>query len=644
MSNPKSVVPMNVPRASTGLFNFAVLTFLVGLTGCSTISEIAKHPGMALLIPDSTVNALGAETASYMDQEHRAVPAGSAYDQRLQHLAEDHMNEDGLELNFKVYDAPDQVNAFALPDGSVRVYSGLMDLYEDDAELMFVIGHEIGHVALQHARQKMVVNLGMGKAKELLINQVGASESLIEGSVGNFATELLSAQFSQHEEKEADDYALAFMLKHVFNIYKAPMALRKLASSSSSTPFAILASHPDPHLRAQRIAQQIAEGKAKGNMPTPEYYAELEAADEALEKQNTEPSKAPVDKAWAQRRLNALGYDCGIAGRHRRPEDETMHHRLPRGERPGGHRCAQRRHRGNVKGAAVMPKHTLGAHIAFFLLFLSTSSSEAQTQRADVHRCGVISDLIVGRWGLVSSEGGEASVLVFSEGGWMTVEPGRLTKGEASTAATEKARFRYRLDDPTTPRVLRTAALSGRWTPHRLHRLDFDTLEVEMAGQRLRYERLPNHVEGEVELLGPPSFIEATTAALRLLREKAPEQADFLERYVTRVQRHCPSGAAVGRPTPVVHVSDRLWALPTAIYASILVHEAVHFYQYRIDPSSPRCRPEREQEAIVYQLDVLHRLAPTSPFIDHLRRQEGTHGDLDGDGDCDTDDYARRRY
>ena len=291
-----------------------------------------------------------------------------------------------------------------------------------------------------------------------------------------------------------------------------------------------------------------------------------------------------------------------------------------------------------------MPRRTLCAHIAFSLLLFATSSSKAQTPRVDVHRCGVISDLIVGRWGLVSSERGEASVVAFSERGWMTVEHGRPTKDETSTVAKEQARFRYRLDDPAAPYRLSTAALSGRWTPHRLHRLDFDTLEVEVAGQRLRYERLPDHVEGKVEVVGSPSFIEATKAALRLLRERAPEQADFLEHHVSRVQRHCPSGAAIGRPRSVVHVSDRLWTLPTAIYASMLVHEAVHFYQYRADPRAPRCRPEREQEAIAYQLDVLHRLAPTSPFIDHLRKQEGTHGDLDGDGDCDGDDYAQRRY
>ena len=278
------------------------------------------------------------------------------------------------------------------------------------------------------------------------------------------------------------------------------------------------------------------------------------------------------------------------------------------------------------------------------LALLACGTDAVRAQPADVHRCGLVLDLIVGQWRLVSGRGDEASVVTFSEDGLMTVERGRFAEDGTSLASGEAAPFRYRLDDPATPRTLSVAAFASPWTQRRVRRLDFNVLEVEVADRRLRYERIPDDIEGEIELLGPPPFIGATKAALRLLRDRAPEYADFLEHYVDRVQRHCPSGAAVGRPTSDVHISDRLWTLPAAIYASTLVHEAVHFYQYRADPRPPRCRPAREREAIAYQLDVLHRLAPTSPFIDHLRKEGGTHGDLDGDGDCDGDDYVRRRY
>ena len=56
----------------------------------------------------------------------------------------------GIQLNFKVYDVID-VNAFACGDGSVRVFSSLMDIMTDD-ELMAIIGHEIGHIVHHDSR------------------------------------------------------------------------------------------------------------------------------------------------------------------------------------------------------------------------------------------------------------------------------------------------------------------------------------------------------------------------------------------------------------------------------------------------------------------------------------------------------------
>jgi putative metalloprotease len=59
---------------------------------------------------------------------------------------------DGRTFNFKVY-LTREINAFAIADGSIRVFSGLMDLM-NDRELLFVIGHEMGHVLQDHSRKK----------------------------------------------------------------------------------------------------------------------------------------------------------------------------------------------------------------------------------------------------------------------------------------------------------------------------------------------------------------------------------------------------------------------------------------------------------------------------------------------------------
>ena len=61
----------------------------------------------------------------------------------------------GTPVNYKVY-MDKEVNAWAMANGCVRVYSGLMDLMTDN-EVEGVLGHEMGHVALGHTRKAIQV-------------------------------------------------------------------------------------------------------------------------------------------------------------------------------------------------------------------------------------------------------------------------------------------------------------------------------------------------------------------------------------------------------------------------------------------------------------------------------------------------------
>ena len=102
----------------------------------------------AMTLTDAQMAAYVKESVDWMDT-HNPVPGeDDPYTIRLRKLTEGIKDADGIPLNFKVYDVID-VNAFACPDGSVRVFSSLMDIMNDD-ELLGIIGHEIGHVLKHH--------------------------------------------------------------------------------------------------------------------------------------------------------------------------------------------------------------------------------------------------------------------------------------------------------------------------------------------------------------------------------------------------------------------------------------------------------------------------------------------------------------
>lgn len=100
---------------------------------------------------DEDAANLSKEAVAKMDKENVVAGPKDAYTIRLNKLFGKHKNENGLVLNYKVYLVKD-VNAFATADGSVRVFSGLMDIM-DDNELLAVIGHEIGHVVNHDSRE-----------------------------------------------------------------------------------------------------------------------------------------------------------------------------------------------------------------------------------------------------------------------------------------------------------------------------------------------------------------------------------------------------------------------------------------------------------------------------------------------------------
>jgi metalloprotease len=104
-----------------------------------------------------------------------------------------------------VYMAKD-VNAFAMANGCIRVYSGLMDMMTDN-EVEAVIGHEMGHVALGHVKKGMQVALGTNAVRVAAASAGGIVGSLSQSQLGNLGEKLVNSQFSQRQEAEADDYS-----------------------------------------------------------------------------------------------------------------------------------------------------------------------------------------------------------------------------------------------------------------------------------------------------------------------------------------------------------------------------------------------------------------------------------------------------
>lgn len=243
----------------------SVLGFCLLLTGCAGKGvnlggmnidgavSAATDLGKAATLTDEEVKNDARQMRAFEERAREKVaPASSKYAKRLAKLTNKFRNYDGLNLNFKAYMSK-QINANASADGSVRVYTALMDMMTDD-ELTFVIGHEVGHVKLGHSAAEMRTALALSGIRKGVAASGTAASAIADSELGGLLENVLNAQYSQSQETESDDYGLAILRKTGVNLKSAESSLRKLAKLSGGS-HSMLSSHPEPNGRADRMAE-----------------------------------------------------------------------------------------------------------------------------------------------------------------------------------------------------------------------------------------------------------------------------------------------------------------------------------------------------------------------------------------------------
>lgn len=214
----------------------------------------------ALTLTDQQMAAYAKESVDWMDTHNEVAKADDPYAIRLARLTQGLTKADNIPLNFKVYKVID-VNAFACPDGSVRVFSSLMDIMDDD-ELLGIIGHEIGHVAKHHSKKGFKQELLTGAAKDVIASTGGVVGALSESQLGALGESLAGAKYSQKQEKEADDYGYEFLKSNGKNPWGMVSAFEKMSKMeqesgvSSSYISKMFSSHPETQDRIKRMTQR----------------------------------------------------------------------------------------------------------------------------------------------------------------------------------------------------------------------------------------------------------------------------------------------------------------------------------------------------------------------------------------------------
>jgi predicted Zn-dependent protease len=173
----------------------------------------------------------------------------------------------------EVFDEPDTINAFAMAGARVGIYTGLLDVAQNQDQLAAVIGHEIAHVTEQHSlkrvNREMTTQVGVVAANAALGGNRATAQVLQMGAqVG------LSLPYSRSNETDADVVGLQFMAAAGFNPRESITLWQNMGKAGKVGPPQFLSTHPSGDSRIQDLIKQLPaalklynEAQAAGRRP-----------------------------------------------------------------------------------------------------------------------------------------------------------------------------------------------------------------------------------------------------------------------------------------------------------------------------------------------------------------------------------------
>lgn len=150
----------------------------------------------------------------------------------------------------------DQLNAFCMPGGKIAFFQGILaKLQLSDDEVAVIMGHEIAHALLEHARER-VAKTGLAQGAV----ELGAALFGLGGTGRMFADlgrQLLSLRFSRDDESEADALGLVLSSRAGYRPEAGVSLWQKMVSANKGAPPQWLSTHPSGESRIKDIEGRL---------------------------------------------------------------------------------------------------------------------------------------------------------------------------------------------------------------------------------------------------------------------------------------------------------------------------------------------------------------------------------------------------
>lgn len=208
-------------------------------------------------------------------------PIAQSYIESLLARLTSHGGLGGTQLIVTLVDSH-RLNAFAVPGGVIGVNAGLFAFAEQEAELVSVLAHELGHLAQRHysrgqarAEQTQVPAMAAMLAG-MLIAAAGGGDAGIGVAMGSQAAFIQDQlAYSRRYEQEADRLGLKIMAEAGYDpeaMTSMFRAMQRLASLQGGTPPEFLLTHPLTESRISDTASRASRLSGQGRRDDLQYH------------------------------------------------------------------------------------------------------------------------------------------------------------------------------------------------------------------------------------------------------------------------------------------------------------------------------------------------------------------------------------
>lgn len=176
-------------------------------------------------------------------------------------------------FEFHLLDAPDIINAFALPGGQIFITTAMLDRLDTEAQLAGILGHEIAHVVARHGAEHLAKQqLGgilVGAITIAASDEDNPDRARQAALITRAVNTLVNLKYSREDELESDRLGFQFMTEAGYNPEGIVQLMEILNSTrSGAQPPEFLSTHPNPKNRIDRL-QALIDRTYPNGIPLP---------------------------------------------------------------------------------------------------------------------------------------------------------------------------------------------------------------------------------------------------------------------------------------------------------------------------------------------------------------------------------------